>query len=81
MQNNERQEIYTRITGKIVAALEHGVRPWVKPWSGENAAGRGIGQDHCGANANSVCVLIDPDNLAAVHLIFGSDNSHLFLLD
>ena len=40
MQNNERQDIYTRITGKIVAALEQGVRPWVKPWSGENAAGR-----------------------------------------
>lgn len=40
MQNNERQDIYTRITGKIVAALEQGVCPWVKPWSGENAAGR-----------------------------------------
>jgi len=40
MQNNERQDIYTRITGKIVAALEQGVRPWVKPWSGDNAAGR-----------------------------------------
>ena len=40
MQNNERQDIYTRITDKIVASLEAGVRPWTKPWSGENAAGR-----------------------------------------
>ena len=40
MQNTERLDIYTRITGKIVASLEAGVRPWIKPWSGENAAGR-----------------------------------------
>lgn len=40
MQNSERQDIYTRITGQIVASLEQGVRPWMKPWSGENAAGR-----------------------------------------
>lgn len=40
MQNLERQDIYTRITAKIVASLEQGVRPWMKPWSGENAAAR-----------------------------------------
>lgn len=40
MNKSERQEIYTRITAKIVASLEKGVRPWIKPWSGENAAGR-----------------------------------------
>jgi antirestriction protein ArdC len=40
MQNLERQDIYTRVTGQIVASLEKGVRPWMKPWSGENAAGR-----------------------------------------
>ena len=40
MQNTERQDIYTRITNKIVASLEAGVRPWIKPWSGENAAGK-----------------------------------------
>jgi antirestriction protein ArdC len=40
MQNSERQDIYTRITGQIVASLEQGVRPWMKPWSGENTAGR-----------------------------------------
>lgn len=36
----ERQDVYSRITGQIVAALETGVRPWVKPWSAEHAAGR-----------------------------------------
>jgi antirestriction protein ArdC len=40
MQNSERQDIYTRITAKIVASLEQGVRPWMKPWSGDNAAER-----------------------------------------
>ena len=40
MQNTERQDVYTRITGRIIQSLEKGVRPWMKPWSGENAAGR-----------------------------------------
>ena len=40
MQNTERQDVYTRITGKIISSLEQGVRPWIKPWSAENAAGR-----------------------------------------
>ena len=35
-----KQDIYTRITTKIVAALEQGVRPWVRPWNAEHAAGR-----------------------------------------
>lgn len=35
-----KQDIYARITGQIVAALETGVRPWVRPWHAEYAAGR-----------------------------------------
>src|SRR5438034_2187801 len=27
-----KQDVYTRITARIVTALEHGVRPWVRPW-------------------------------------------------
>ncbi len=38
--NTERQDIYTRITAKIIASLEQGVRPWMRPWSGDNAAAR-----------------------------------------
>jgi antirestriction protein ArdC len=36
----DRQDVYTRITAQIVASLEAGVRPWMKPWSGENTAAR-----------------------------------------
>ena len=35
-----RQDIYTRVTERIIADLEQGVRPWVKPWSVEHAAGK-----------------------------------------
>jgi antirestriction protein ArdC len=33
-------EVYTRITDQIVEGLELGVRPWMKPWDAEHAAGR-----------------------------------------
>ncbi len=33
-------DIYQRITDHIVAELEQGVRPWLKPWNAEHAAGR-----------------------------------------
>jgi antirestriction protein ArdC len=32
--------VYTRVTDRIVADLERGVRPWLKPWNAEHAAGR-----------------------------------------
>ncbi len=35
-----RQDIYTRVTERIVADLEQGVRPWAKPWSADHAAGK-----------------------------------------
>ena len=35
-----RVDIYARITDRIVADLEQGVRPWVQPWSTRNTAGR-----------------------------------------
>lgn len=35
-----RVDIYARITERIVAQLEEGVRPWVQPWRAGNAAGR-----------------------------------------
>ena len=33
-------DVYERITDQIVAELEKGVRPWLKPWNAEHAAGR-----------------------------------------
>jgi len=35
-----RPDIYARVTDRIVADLEAGVRPWFKPWSASHAAGR-----------------------------------------
>jgi antirestriction protein ArdC len=37
---SDRVDVYTRITDKIVAALESGTRPWAQPWNAEHAAGR-----------------------------------------
>jgi antirestriction protein ArdC len=35
-----RIDLYDRVTSRIVAELEKGVRPWMKPWNAEHAAGR-----------------------------------------
>lgn len=35
-----REDVYTRVTNRIVADLENGVRPWLKPWNADYAAGR-----------------------------------------
>ncbi|MGQ0524427.1 MAG: ArdC family protein [Betaproteobacteria bacterium] len=36
----DRADLYTRVTARIIADLEQGVRPWLKPWNAEHAAGR-----------------------------------------
>lgn len=38
--SQNRPDVYRRITDKIVADLEQGVRPWFKPWSADHAAGK-----------------------------------------
>ena len=38
--NTPRPDVYSRITDKIIADLEQGVRPWMKPWNADHAAGR-----------------------------------------
>ncbi|TGP50870.1 DUF1738 domain-containing protein [bacterium M00.F.Ca.ET.230.01.1.1] len=35
-----RIDIYARITDRVVAELEKGVRPWMQPWHSSNAIGR-----------------------------------------
>ncbi len=37
---SSRPDVYERVTARIIADLEQGVRPWLKPWSGEHAAGK-----------------------------------------
>lgn len=54
-KSGSRADVYTCITERIVADLEKGVRPWVQPWSGANAAGvtrplRHNGQPYTGLN-------------------------------
>ncbi|RTM09665.1 MAG: DUF1738 domain-containing protein [Hyphomicrobiales bacterium] len=39
-QTGSRADIYARITERIVADLEKGVRPWVQPWQSGSANGR-----------------------------------------
>ena len=41
MTNNNAagQDVYTRFTGNIIAGLEQGVRPYMKPCKAEHAAG------------------------------------------
>jgi len=37
---SEFRDVYSRVTNRIIADLEQGVRPWMKPWNAEHAAGR-----------------------------------------
>jgi antirestriction protein ArdC len=37
---NPRADVYTRVTDRIIADLEQGIRPWMKPWNADNAAKR-----------------------------------------
>lgn len=36
----DRTDIYTRITASLMAELEKGTHPWLKPWNAEHLAGR-----------------------------------------
>ncbi len=35
-----REDVYSRVTARIIADLEQGVRSWLKPWSAVHAAER-----------------------------------------
>ena len=54
-----RKDVYSRVTDKIITDLEQGVRPWMKPWNAEHAAGR-ITRPlrHNGAPYNGINVLM-----------------------
>jgi antirestriction protein ArdC len=36
--SNERQDVYARVTNKIIADLEQGVRTWMKAWNAGHTA-------------------------------------------
>jgi antirestriction protein ArdC len=70
-RQDERKDVYTRITTQIVAHLEKGVRPWVKPWNAEHAAGRITrplrhnGQPYSGINILSLWMSATAQNFSA----------------
>jgi antirestriction protein ArdC len=39
-EHAERKDVYSRVTDRILADLEQGVRPWMKPWNAEHSGGR-----------------------------------------
>ncbi len=39
-EHAERKDVYSRVSDRIIADLEQGVRPWMKPWNAEHSAGR-----------------------------------------
>ena len=71
MPRTEKQDVYTRITNQIVSHLEKGVRPWVRPWNAEHAAGRITrplrhnGKPYSGINVLSLWASAMAQNFAA----------------
>lgn len=69
--STSRYDVYSRITSQIVASLEHGVRPWVRPWNAEHAAGRITrplrfnGQPYSGINILSLWMSASAHGFAA----------------
>ena len=59
MKNDNKQDVFTRVTQRIIADLEKGVRPWQQPWSGNNAASRVMRPlRHNGEPYNGVNILL-----------------------
>jgi len=59
MQNDSKGSVFDRVTQKIIADLEQGVRPWQKPWSGDNAAPHIVRpRRHNGEPYNGVNILL-----------------------
>jgi antirestriction protein ArdC len=56
---SDRQDVYTRVTQNIIVDLEHGVRPWLKPWSGKPAGERvTLPLRHCGTPYQGINILL-----------------------
>lgn len=54
-----RADLYSRVTERVIADLEKGVRPWLKPWGTGNAAGRvGLPRRHNGVPYRGINVLV-----------------------
>lgn len=55
-----KQDVYSRVTNRIVADLEKGVRPWLKPWTsrkGDGQVSRPVRHDGLAYNGINVVLL------------------------
>lgn len=55
---SDRQDVYTRVTQKIIADLENGVRPWLKPWSSQAGQRVTLPLRHCGTPYQGINILL-----------------------
>ena len=83
MQNREKQDVYSRITNQIVRHLEQGVRPSVRPWNAEHAAGRisrplrHNGKPYSGINVLSLWAIAMAQNfIAPIWMTFKQNRLH-----
>ena len=54
-----RTDLYSHVTERVIADLEKGVWPWLKPWSAGNTAGRvGLPRRHNGVPYRGINVLV-----------------------
>lgn len=53
-----RRDLYQHVTSRILEELEHGVRPWFKPWSASNVGGSILPRRHNGIPYQGVNILL-----------------------
>jgi antirestriction protein ArdC len=54
-----RADLYSRVTERVIADLEKGVRPWLKPWSAGNTSSRPrLPRRHNGVPYRGINVLV-----------------------
>ena len=54
-----RTDVYARVTDRIIADLEAGVRPWLKPWKARHAEGRiALPRRHNGTPYRGINILL-----------------------
>jgi antirestriction protein ArdC len=56
---HSRTDVYARVTDRIIADLEAGVRPWLKPWKAGSAEGRiAVPRRHNGTPYRGINILL-----------------------
>jgi len=53
-----RRDLYQHVTNRILEDLEHGVRPWLKPWSASSVGGSILPRRHNGIQYQGINVLL-----------------------